>query len=184
MIRARRWSNKCSIPYNTSKAKHSTGPPGLHAKVSVTSFLLTGASPRTGSFLFTIISPLRWERSRLMVFHTFSWIGSLLLNVWHRGTVWVIHYKSKGWWKQIAVASRSFEHVTRICTQIHFKSCWPDGSRSFAQVIAELKDPVIEGQGDEVALSVWFLTVVEDQTVGVIGHENHCHAELLTAITT
>lgn len=41
---------------------------------------LTGASPRTGSFLFTMISPLRLERSRLMVFHTFSWMGSLLLH--------------------------------------------------------------------------------------------------------
>lgn len=27
------------------------------------------------------------------------------------------------------------------------------------------------------------MAVVEDQTVGVIGHENHCHAELLAAGT-
>lgn len=44
-------------------------------------FFLTGASPRTGSFLFTMISPLRLERSRLMVFHTFSRIGSRLLKL-------------------------------------------------------------------------------------------------------
>lgn len=56
----------------------------------------------------------------------------------------------------------------------------PDGSRSLAQVVAELQDPFIKGQRDEVSFSIRFLAVVEDQTVRVVGHEDHCHADLLT----
>lgn len=52
----------------------------VHASQTRCWLPLTGASPRTGSFLFTMISPLRWERSRLIVFHTYSWIASLLLD--------------------------------------------------------------------------------------------------------
>lgn len=38
----------------------------------------------------------------------------------------------------------------------------------------------MQGQRDEVSFSVRLLAVVEDQAVGVVGHENHGHAELLT----
>lgn len=41
----------------------------------------------------------------------------------------------------------------------------------------------MEGQGDEVPFPIGLLAIVEDQTVGVVGHENDCHADLLTADT-
>lgn len=63
------------------------------------------------------------------------------------------------------------------------RRCTPDGSGSLSQVVAEFQDAIVERQRDEVSFSVGFLPVVEDQTVGVVGHENHCHAELLAADT-
>lgn len=68
--------------------------------------VLTGASPRTGSFLFTMISPLRLERSKLMVFHTFSWIGSLLLNYIHTG-------ESLAWKDRPASRKRALNNLPR-----------------------------------------------------------------------
>lgn len=132
--------------------------------------VLTGASPRTGSFLFTMISPLRLERSKLMVFHTFSRIGSLLLNYIH--TV-----ESLAWKSRPASRNRALKDLPRGFTF----SDWPDGCGSLPQVVAKLQDPVVEGEGDEVTFPIWLLAIVEDQTVGVVCHENYCHADLLTA---
>lgn len=55
----------------------------------------------------------------------------------------------------------------------------PDGGGTFAQVIAELQDPLVEGQRDEVAPAVGLLAVVEDHAVGVVGHESDRQADLL-----
>lgn len=55
----------------------------------------------------------------------------------------------------------------------------PDGGGAFAQVVAELQDPLVEGQRDEVAPAVGLLAVVEDHPVGVVGHEGDGHADLL-----
>lgn len=55
----------------------------------------------------------------------------------------------------------------------------PDGGGAFAQVVAELQDPLVEGQRDEVAPAVGLLAVVEDHPVGVVGHEGDADADLL-----
>ena len=62
--------------------------------------------------------------------------------------------------------------------------CTPDDGGALAQVIAELQDAVVEGEGDEVTFAVRLLAAVEDHAVGVIGHEHHCHADLLAADKT
>lgn len=55
----------------------------------------------------------------------------------------------------------------------------PDGGGAFAQVVAELQDPLVEGQRDEVTPAVRLLAVVEDHPVGVVGHEGDGDADLL-----
>lgn len=55
----------------------------------------------------------------------------------------------------------------------------PDGGGAFAQVVAELQDPLVEGQRDEVAPAVRLLAVVEDHPVGVVGHEGDDDADFL-----
>lgn len=57
----------------------------------------------------------------------------------------------------------------------------PDDGRALAEVVAELQDAVVERQGDEVALAVVLLAVVEDHAVGVVGQEDHRDADLLPA---
>lgn len=57
----------------------------------------------------------------------------------------------------------------------------PDDGRALAEVVAELQDAVVERQGDEVALAVVLLAVVEDHAVGVVGQEDHREADLLPA---
>lgn len=93
---------------------------------------------------------------------------------------WVIHVEEWG------MAGTRFDHTG--FTRLSFKndswfSDWPDGRGSLPQIIAKLQDPITEGQRDEVPFPVRLLAIVEDQTVGIVGHENHCHADLLTAET-
>lgn len=127
---------------------------------------LTGDSPRTGSFLFTMISPLRKERSRSTVFHTFSFIR-----------FWVLSHTQIH--ATLCQEKRCpHKRFFRLCV---IKWTEPDNSRAFPQIVAELQEAVVQGQRDEVSLSVRLLSVVEDQTVWVVGHENHRHADFLPA---
>lgn len=133
----------------------------------VSLLFLTGDSPRTGSFLFTMSSPLRTERSRSMVFHTFSFIGVLLLN---QTQTHITLHKHNHYGPNLQVLQMSFSKPTE-----------PDNSRSLSQIVAKLQEALFQGQRDEVPISVRLLPVVEDQTIGVIGHKNQRHAEFLTA---
>lgn len=84
-----------------------------------------------------------------------------------------------------SIMETRFDHkgFTRLGLKNDTLSDWPDGSGSLPQIIAKLQDPVMEGQRDEVPFPIWLLAIVEDQTVGIVGHENYCHADLLTADT-
>lgn len=101
--------------------------------------------------------------------------GSLNYITWR----WVIHVEERG------MAGTRFDHTgfTRLSFKNDTLSDWPDGRGSLPQIIAKLQDPITEGQRDEVPFPVGLLAIVEDQTVGIVGHENHCHADLLTAET-
>lgn len=158
--------------FTRAEARRSVSPTVPHAESRAT----VGSSSLARCFLQEILlgqGPSCWPWSLLCGGNAPGWRCSTRSAGWAPYS-WITNTEHSQLWAHWLSFSIS------VISPGLLKRSEPDSSRPLPQVVAKLQDPIVQRQRDEISLSVRFLAVVEDQTVGIVGHENHRHADFLT----